>query len=70
MGFQTSGVNEQTATSDMVTFVRSKGGYAGVSVSGGDLDDDEDKNEDFYGKNVDTKAIIAGTVTVTLLPLF
>lgn len=57
------GVNEQTATSDMVTFVRSKGGYAGVSVSGGDLDDDEDKNEDFYGKNVDTKAIIAGTVT-------
>lgn len=57
------GVNEQTATSDMITFVRSKGGYAGVSVSGGDLDDDEDKNEDFYGKNVDTKAIIAGTVT-------
>jgi SH3 domain-containing YSC84-like protein 1 len=53
-------------SSDMLTYGRSKGLFAGVSLNGASLDPDSSANERLYGKPASAKEIVAGSgVTAT-----
>ncbi len=48
---------------EILTYSRAKGLFAGVSLSGATLRQDKDDNRDFYGKEMDARAILLeGTV--------
>ena len=55
----------QMATTDMLTYSRSSGLFAGVSLDGASLDPDSKANERLYGKPVSAKEIVTGGVTAT-----
>jgi len=50
---------------DMLTYGRSKGLFAGVSLNGSSLDPDTSANERLYGKAVSAKQIVSGEVKAT-----
>jgi lipid-binding SYLF domain-containing protein len=45
-------------SADVLTYSRTKGAFAGVSLSGATLDPDSDANKRLYGKDVSAKAIV------------
>ncbi len=45
-------------SADVLTYSRTKGVFAGVSLSGATLDPDSDANKRLYGKDVSAKAIV------------
>jgi len=49
------------STADMLTYSRSSGLFAGVSLDGASLDPDSKANERLYGKTVSAKEVVAGT---------
>ena len=49
---------------DILTYSRSKGLFAGVSLSGASIDDDKDANKDLYGKDMTDKDIVTGSQAV------
>ena len=49
---------------DILTYSRSKGLFAGVSLEGASMDTDDDANKDLYGKQMSAKEIISGGQTV------
>jgi lipid-binding SYLF domain-containing protein len=56
----------QMATADMLTYSRSSGLFAGVSLDGASLDPDASANERLYGKPASAKEIVSGTgITAT-----
>ena len=60
------GATAGTATADMLTYARTKGLFAGVSLDGASLDPDSKANERLYGKSVGAKEIVSGSgVTAT-----
>lgn len=46
------------SSADVLTYSRTKGAFAGVSLSGATLDPDSDANKRLYGKDVSAKAIV------------
>jgi lipid-binding SYLF domain-containing protein len=61
-----SGATASTGTSDVLTYARAKGLFAGVSLSGASLDPDSDANQRLYGQAVSAKDIVSGgTVKAT-----
>jgi SH3 domain-containing YSC84-like protein 1 len=50
---------------DILTYSRTSGAFAGVSLNGATLDPDNDANKRLYGKEVTPKEIIAGSVKPT-----
>jgi lipid-binding SYLF domain-containing protein len=65
-----AGPGAQTGTmdtsADMLTYARSSGLFAGVSLDGASLDPDASANERLYGKAASAKEIVSGTgITVT-----
>ena len=50
---------------DILTYSRTSGAFAGVSLNGATLDPDDDANKRLYDKEVTPKQIIAGEVTPT-----
>jgi SH3 domain-containing YSC84-like protein 1 len=48
----------------MLSYSRSRGAFAGVSLSGATLRPDDGANENLYGKKVSSKDIIAGKVPI------
>jgi lipid-binding SYLF domain-containing protein len=52
-------------SADMLTYSRSSGLFAGVSLDGASLDPDRNANERLYGKPVGPKEIVSGGVTAT-----
>ena len=52
-------------TADMLTYSRSSGLFAGVSLDGASLDPDSKANERLYGKPATAKEIVSGGVTAT-----
>ncbi len=50
---------------DILTYSRTSGAFAGVSLDGATLNPDDDANKRLYGKEVTPKEIIAGSVTPT-----
>jgi lipid-binding SYLF domain-containing protein len=59
-----SGATSADVGSDILTYGRAKGLFAGVSLGGANLDADTDANQRLYGKNVTASDIaIKNTVT-------
>ena len=53
-----SGVSASTSTADMLTYARTSGLFAGVSLNGSSLDPDSDANQRLYGKDVSARQIV------------
>lgn len=53
------------STSDMLTYSRSSGLFAGASIDGASLDPDAKANERLYGKVVSAKEIVSGDAKAT-----
>ena len=55
-----SGASASTGTADMLTYSRTSGLFAGVSLDGASLDPDSDANSRLYGKAVSARDIVGG----------
>ena len=60
-----SGASASTGTADMLTYSRTSGLFAGVSLDGASLDPDSDANARLYGKPVSARDIVGGGVKAT-----
>jgi SH3 domain-containing YSC84-like protein 1 len=63
-GAQATAYNAADMKSDVLTYSRSKGLFAGVSLEGASIDTDNDANKDLYGKEIGAREIVTGTQTV------
>jgi len=59
-GAQANGYNSAAMTADVLTYSRTKGAFAGVSLEGASMDTDNDANKKVYGKDMDAKTIVTG----------
>jgi SH3 domain-containing YSC84-like protein 1 len=60
-GAQATGYNaSDMKSSDVLTYSRSKGLFAGVSLEGASMDSDKEANKKLYGKEVGAKEIVTG----------
>ena len=57
-GAQATGYNSSEMTADVLTYSRSKGMFAGVSLEGASIDSDNDANKKLYGESISAKSII------------
>ena len=55
-----SGASASTSTADMLTYSRTSGLFAGVSLDGSSLDPDTDANQRLYGKSANAREIVEG----------
>ncbi|HUL35408.1 MAG TPA: lipid-binding SYLF domain-containing protein [Candidatus Eisenbacteria bacterium] len=62
-GAQAEGYNAAEMTADVLTYSRTKGAFAGVSLNGASMDSDNDANKRVYGKTIDAKTIISSNPT-------
>lgn len=60
-----SGASAMTGTADMLTYSRTSGLFAGVSLDGASLEPDKDANQRLYDKAVSARDIVGGGVTPT-----
>ena len=56
-----SGASASTSTADMLTYSRTSGLFAGVSLDGASLSPDTDANMRLYGKSVSAREVVEGT---------
>ena len=61
-GAQATGYNADSMKVDVLTYSRSKGLFAGVSLEGASMDADRDANKALYGKEITASEIISGSV--------
>src|SRR3984885_1869199 len=59
-GAQATGYNAASMHVDVLTYSRSKGLFAGVSLEGATMDSDDDANKSLYGKELSAKDIVEG----------
>ncbi|MGA8036118.1 MAG: lipid-binding SYLF domain-containing protein [Candidatus Acidiferrales bacterium] len=59
-GAQATGYNAASMRVDVLTYSRSKGLFAGVSLEGASMDSDDDANKAVYGKQISAKDIVEG----------
>src|SRR5580704_16571130 len=59
-GAQAVGYNAASIKVDVLTYSRTKGLFAGVSLVGASMDSDEDANKALYGKAISASAIVDG----------
>jgi lipid-binding SYLF domain-containing protein len=57
-GAQATGYNAADMKSDVLTYSRSKGLFAGVSLEGASIEPDKDANKKLYGKEMGAKEIV------------
>jgi lipid-binding SYLF domain-containing protein len=60
-GAQATAYNAQAMNADVLTYSRSKGLFAGVSLVGATMDTDNDANRALYGKDVSAQDIVKGS---------
>jgi lipid-binding SYLF domain-containing protein len=63
-GAQATSYNAADMKSDVLTYSRSKGLFAGVSLEGASIDTDKDANKNLYGKEMGAKEIVSGSQAV------
>jgi lipid-binding SYLF domain-containing protein len=63
-GAAANGYNAQSMKVDVLTYSRSKGLFAGVSLEGASMDSDDDANKALYGKAISANAIVDGGAAV------
>jgi lipid-binding SYLF domain-containing protein len=59
-GAQATGYNAAAMKVDVLTYSRTKGLFAGVSLEGASMDTDNDANKALYGKEIGAKEIVTG----------
>jgi lipid-binding SYLF domain-containing protein len=59
-GAQATGYNAAAMHVDVLTYSRSSGLFAGVSLEGASMDSDDDANKALYGKAISAKQIVEG----------
>jgi lipid-binding SYLF domain-containing protein len=59
-GAQATGYNAASMHVDVLTYSRSKGLFAGVSLEGATMDSDDDANKSLYGKSIGAHDIVEG----------
>ncbi len=59
-GAQATGYNAAAMSSDVLTYSRSKGLFAGVSLEGASIEADNGANKKLYGKEMGAKEIVTG----------
>jgi lipid-binding SYLF domain-containing protein len=59
-GAQATAYNASAMNVDVLTYSRSKGLFAGVSLEGASMDSDNDANKSLYGKDLSAKDIVEG----------
>jgi SH3 domain-containing YSC84-like protein 1 len=59
-GAQATSYNAAAMNADVLTYSRSKGLFAGVSLEGASMDTDQDANKALYGKDLTAQAIVKG----------
>jgi lipid-binding SYLF domain-containing protein len=59
-GAQATGYNAAAMHVDVLTYSRSSGLFAGVSLEGASMDSDDDANKALYGKSIGAKDIVEG----------
>jgi lipid-binding SYLF domain-containing protein len=57
---QASAYNAAAMNVDVLTYSRSKGLFAGVSLEGASMDSDNEANKSLYGKDLSAKDIVEG----------
>jgi SH3 domain-containing YSC84-like protein 1 len=62
---QANGYNADAMKVDVLTYSRSKGLFAGVSLEGASMDGDDDANKALYGKAISAKDIVGGGESAT-----
>lgn len=62
-GADAQGYNAAAMKVDVLTYSRSKGLFAGVSLNGASMDNDEDANKALYGKPITANQIVSGGTT-------
>jgi lipid-binding SYLF domain-containing protein len=60
VGRSTQAETDAAMTAEILTWSRSRGLFAGISLSGATLREDEDWNRDLYGRKVTNKEVITG----------
>jgi lipid-binding SYLF domain-containing protein len=60
VGRSTQAETDAAMTAEILTWSRSRGLFAGISLSGATLREDEDWNRDLYGRKVSNKEVIIG----------
>jgi lipid-binding SYLF domain-containing protein len=68
-GAQATAYNADAMNVDVLSYSRSKGLFAGVSLEGATIDVDKDANKAVYGKDIDVHEIEAGPVVPAAKPL-
>jgi SH3 domain-containing YSC84-like protein 1 len=63
-GAQATSYNADAMKVDVLTYSRSKGLFAGVSLEGATMDTDNDANKALYGKDLSAKNIVEGNQAV------
>jgi SH3 domain-containing YSC84-like protein 1 len=63
-GAQATAYDAQAMSSDVLTYSRSKGLFAGVSLAGASMDSDNDANKKLYGKELTAREIVSGSEEV------
>jgi len=63
-GAQATAYNADAMKADVLTYSRSKGLFAGVSLEGATMDSDNDANKALYGKALSAKEIVTGSEPV------
>jgi lipid-binding SYLF domain-containing protein len=59
-GAAATSYNADAMKADVLTYSRSKGLFAGVSLIGASMDTDDDANKALYGKEISAKRIVSG----------
>jgi lipid-binding SYLF domain-containing protein len=49
---------------EILTYSRAKGAFAGITLNGAGIRRDDDSMDSFYGKHVSTRAVLKGQVTI------
>lgn len=62
VGRSASAATDAQLKAEILTYSRSKGLFAGVSLEGATLRTDDDANKDLYGKSTSNKDIVGGSV--------
>lgn len=63
-GAQVTSYNAEAMNVDVLTYSRSKGLFAGVSLEGASMDSDKDADKSLYGKEISCKDIVSGDQAV------
>ena len=62
VGRHASAGTDWKADSEILTYSRAKGVFAGISLTGAVVQQDEDSTRDIYRKMIDQKSILSGSV--------